>query len=149
MTWTLIPILVMVAMIIALRLAAWWGLHLVFRLFSKSKTVLKQVQVINDISGLGSRIRVSFPETTRLLLARLTPSRYTGLPLTLIVIAALYIAALLGGLVEELLEADKLVRLDREEDENVFMNREFVYGTDGRAEVAFAVPHLIYYANVA
>ena len=44
---------------------------------------------------------------------------------------------------------DKLVRLDREEDENVFMNREFVYGTDGRAEVAFAVPHLIYYANVA
>lgn len=114
MTWTLIPILVMVAMIIALRLAAWWGLHLVFRLFSKSKTVLKQVQVINDISGLGSRIRVSFPETTRLLLARLTPSRYTGLPLTLIVIAALYIAALLGGLVEELLEADKLVRLDED-----------------------------------
>lgn len=44
---------------------------------------------------------------------------------------------------------DKLVRLDREEDENVFMNREFVYGTDGRAEVAFAVPHLIYFADVA
>jgi phage major head subunit gpT-like protein len=43
---------------------------------------------------------------------------------------------------------DKLVRLDREEDENVFMNRQFIYGTDGRAEVAFAVPHLIYYAAV-
>jgi len=112
MTGTLIPILVMVAMIITLRLAVWWGLRLSSLLFSKSVTVLKQVQVRKDISGLVSRIRTSFPETTRLLQARLTPSRYTGLPLTLTVIAALYIAALLGGLVEELLEADELIRLD-------------------------------------
>ncbi len=112
MTWTLISILVMVAMIIAFRLAAWWGLRLISRLFSKAVTVLKQVQVGKEISGLGSRIKASFPNTTRLMQARLTPSRYSGLPLTLIVIAALYIAALLGGLVEELLEADELVRLD-------------------------------------
>lgn len=112
MAGTLIPILVMVAMIIALRLAAWWGLRLASLLFSKSVTVLKLFQVRKDISGLGSRIRTSFPETTRFLLARLTPSRYTGLPLTLIVIAALYIAALFGGLVEELLEADELIHLD-------------------------------------
>ena len=45
--------------------------------------------------------------------------------------------------------ADKLIRMDREEDENVFMNRTFIYGTDGRAEVAFAMPHLIYFADVA
>jgi len=77
-------------------------------------TVLKQIQVRNDISGLGLKIRASLPETTRLLQARLTPSRYTGLPLTLIVIAALYIAALLGGLVGELLEADELIRLDED-----------------------------------
>jgi len=44
---------------------------------------------------------------------------------------------------------NRLIRLDREEDENVFMNRQFIYGTDGRAEVAFAMPHLIYYADVA
>jgi len=114
MTWTLIFVLVMVAMIIALRLAAWWGLRLVSSLFSKSVTVLRRVQDRKDISGLGSRIRASFPETARFLQARLTPSRYTGLPLTLIVIAALYIAALLGGLVEELLEADELVCIDKD-----------------------------------
>lgn len=112
MTWTLIAMLVMVAMIIALRLVAWWGLRLASRLFGKSVTVLRQVRVRKDISGLGSRIESSFPETTRLLQARLTPRRYSGLPLTLTVVAALYIAALLGGLVEELLEADELVRLD-------------------------------------
>lgn len=112
MTWTLISMLVMVAMIVALRLVAWRGLRLITRLFGDSVTVLRQAQAREDISGLGSRIRASFPETPRLLEARLTPSRFTGLPLTLIVIAALYIAALLGGLVEELLEADELVRLD-------------------------------------
>ncbi len=99
-------------MIVVFRLAAWRVLCLVSRLFSKSVTFLKQVQVRKDVSGIGSRIRALFPEATRLLQARLTPSRYTGLPLTLIVISALYIAALLGGLVEELLEADELVRLD-------------------------------------
>ena len=114
MTLTLISILVIIAMIIALRLVAWWGLRLVSRLFSKSVTVLKQVQVRKGISGLGSRIRALFPETTRLLQTRLTPRRYTGLPLTLIVIAGLYIGALLGGLVEDLLEADELVRLDED-----------------------------------
>lgn len=114
MTWTLIFVLMIVAMIIALRLAAWWGMRLVSSLFSKSVTVLRQVQVRKDISGLGSRIRASFPETARFLQARLTPGRYTGLPLTLLAIAALYIAALLGGLVEELLEADELVRIDKD-----------------------------------
>lgn len=44
---------------------------------------------------------------------------------------------------------NRLIRLDREEDENVFMNRQIIYGTDGRAEVAFAMPHLIYYSDVA
>lgn len=114
MTGTLIAILVMVGLVVALRLAAWWALRLTLLAFSKSVTVLKKVQVRRDLSGIGSRIKTSFPGTTRLLLARLTPSRYTGFPLTLIVIAALYIGALLGGLVEELLEADELVRLDKD-----------------------------------
>jgi len=56
MTWTLITILAMAAMIIVLRLTAWWGLRLVIRLFGKWKTALKQVRVIKDISGIGSRI---------------------------------------------------------------------------------------------
>ena len=112
MTWTLIYILVMVMMIIALRLAAWWGVRLVSRFFSKSVTVFEQDRVRKGITELGSRIGSSFPKITKLFKARLSPNRFTGLPLTLIVIAALYIAVLLGGLVEELLEADKLVRLD-------------------------------------
>ncbi len=112
MTWALISMLVMVAIIVALRLAAWWALRVVSHLFGKSVAVLRQVRARENVSGLGDRFRTSFPGTTRVLAARLTPSRFAGLPLTLIVIAALYIAALFGGLVDELLEADELVRLD-------------------------------------
>lgn len=114
MAWPLMSVLAMVVAVIVFRWVAWWGLRLVYRLFGMSVAVLRQAQAREDIAGLGSKIRTSFPETTRLLEARLTPGRFSGLPLTLIVIAALYIGALLGGLVEELLEADELVRLDKD-----------------------------------
>lgn len=38
----------------------------------------------------------------------------------------------------------KLTRLDAENDENVFMRKEFIYGTDCRGEAFLSVPHLIY-----
>ncbi len=112
MTFILITMLVMVAIIVALRMAVWCALRLVAQLFGKSVLAFKHVQTQESISGLGYRIKTSFPKTTGLLAARLTPSRFNGLPLTLIVIAALYLAALFGGLVDELLEADELVRFD-------------------------------------
>lgn len=112
MTSTSIYLMVMIAIIVALRLVAWQGLRLVSRFFGKSVTVFRQVQARKDVSGLESKISASFPVTTRVLAARLTPSRFAGLSLTLFVIAALYLAALFGGLVEELLEADELVRFD-------------------------------------
>ncbi len=112
MTPTLISMLVMVVIIVSLRMVAWWGFVLTSRLVSKSVTILKEVRIPPAISGFGSGIKSAFPGTVRLLQKRLTPSRYSGLPLTLIVIGALYIGALLGGLIEELLEADELVRLD-------------------------------------
>ena len=42
----------------------------------------------------------------------MNPGQFSGLTLTLIVIGAIYIAALFGGFVEELMEADELLRLD-------------------------------------
>lgn len=112
MDWTLALFLILVTVIIVIRQVAWWGLRLVSRLFSKSVTGLNRLRARDDLSELGAWIKTSFPATTEWLHARLTPNRYTGLPLTLMVVAALYVVALLGGLVEELLEADELVRLD-------------------------------------
>lgn len=43
----------------------------------------------------------------------------------------------------------KLTRMDRDNDENVFMRKEFIYGTDARGEAFMTFPHLIYGAIVA
>jgi undecaprenyl-diphosphatase len=53
-----------------------------------------------------------FPRAFRFISARLRTKQFNGLPLTLIVVFALYLVALFGGLVEELHEAQGLVRLD-------------------------------------
>lgn len=112
MTWTVVFLLAMIVVIVVLRLLTWWVLRLMARFFDKAVMVLRQARDQDDISAAGSRIKALFPTTTRLLEARLTPGRFTGLPLTLVVIAALYLVALLGGLVGELFEADELVRFD-------------------------------------
>ena len=43
----------------------------------------------------------------------------------------------------------RITRLDKADDENVFMRGEFIYGCDGRAEAAFLFPHLAYFNNPA
>lgn len=110
--WTLISLLVMIVTFAVLRLVAWWGLLLLLGLGGRTVKVIRHAGGRADVSALSAWIRASFPGTTRLLEARLTPGRFTGLPLTLIVLAGLYVAALLGGLVEELFEADELVYVD-------------------------------------
>ena len=57
-------------------------------------------------------LRTRHPRLHAFLAARLTPLRFTGLPLLLVVLAAGYIALLAGQVLEELLEADDLVQLD-------------------------------------
>ena len=54
-----------------------------------------------------------FPRTHEFLADRFRTTQFTGLPLTLIATAALYLAALFGGLIDELFEAEGLVQADR------------------------------------
>lgn len=56
--------------------------------------------------------RLHLPTLYGILAARLEPRRFDGLPVTLIAVAALYAAALFGGLVEEVREAAGIVTLD-------------------------------------
>lgn len=53
-----------------------------------------------------------FPRLYAALAARLTPRVFTGLPLTLLVTAALYLAALFGGLLEDVLQQERIVHFD-------------------------------------
>lgn len=58
------------------------------------------------------RFAAGFPGLHTFLTGRLNPASFRGLPLTLLCLAAVYAAALLGGLVEDLREADGLVLRD-------------------------------------
>lgn len=53
-----------------------------------------------------------FPRIYAFLDRRLNPRRFSGLPLTLMVAAAVYVIALLGGIIEEVVEAEEIRRLD-------------------------------------
>jgi undecaprenyl-diphosphatase len=76
-------------------------------------TLITEIRKQENGIDLDAKLHSKFPQAAALFHKRLTPNRFTGLPLTLIVTAALYIAALFGGLVEELFEADELVRFDQ------------------------------------
>ena len=62
---------------------------------------------------LRSWLKAGYPGPYAVLAARFAPTSFTGLPLTLTCLAALYAAALLGGLIDDLREAEGLVLLDQ------------------------------------
>jgi membrane-associated phospholipid phosphatase len=98
--------------IIAVYALAWW-------LVSRGHAVL---------SRFGSRLEVSsaeapgrplhdwlagrFPRLYPAVAARFDPRHFRGLPLTLIVVAAGYLAVLFFGLIEEVMESDEIDTLD-------------------------------------
>lgn len=59
------------------------------------------------------RLRQRAPRVHLFILKRLSPRQFSGLPLTLFIFGALYMAALLAGLVEEIVEAQGILQFDR------------------------------------
>ena len=92
------------------HLLAWWA----WRALAFSGPRLGR-----GITGLARRRRLlawaaqRAPATTRIVGARLTVARFSGLPLTLIVALALYLIVLAGGLLEDLFEGEELLQFDQ------------------------------------
>jgi undecaprenyl-diphosphatase len=63
--------------------------------------------------GFLDELRHRYPGFMGFLDARFTPRRFSGLPLTLLVLAAAYIAGLSLELLDEVLEADEIVVMDQ------------------------------------
>lgn len=57
-------------------------------------------------------LRERHPRVYRALSSRLSPRRFAGLPLTLLVVGALYMIFLFAGLAEEVMSQDAIVRFD-------------------------------------
>lgn len=126
-----------------------FALHaLIWRLFTLGKRHLPGLlgghvgSVARRIDGWLGR----WPRLQGFVRARLDTSRTTGLPLTIAVLAAFYVALLLGDVVEDLFEADEMLALDHAV-QNVFHSVQsgwvvkiFVWVTGlGASQTLFAV----------
>lgn len=100
-----------------LLILACWVIALMLRHWSRIAwrtlpPLVRRLRNWRPVSRMRAAARRRAPGAYRFAAGRLAPNRFAGLPLTLIVIAAAYIAALFGGLVEELLEAEEIVAID-------------------------------------
>lgn len=101
----------------ALALVALWIVLRAVRAFTVGLIVPPLARLYaarSRLSGLApfAWFKERFPRSWRFVARRFGTERFTGLPLTLLVAAALYLAFLFGGLTEELLESREVVRID-------------------------------------
>lgn len=95
----------------------WW---LIWTIVYESAYLLNRLRARFPVSRVWARthpLRAYFgyryPRGYRFLAKRVDPNHPLGLPLTLGMIAATYVFSLIGGLVEELLEAEEMVAFDK------------------------------------
>ncbi len=98
--------------LILIRWMAWLSLKSTNHLIAKASAVATTGRLGERFRSVRARLAEKFPRSTAIVEARLSPKKFTGLALTLMVLAAVYIVALLGGLIDELREAEGLVEMD-------------------------------------
>ena len=102
-----------VAAVLLLHYVLWWSVCAIARLCPwLLRYATGRSASVTATSSLTS-LKANFPRQYAVFAARFAPTSFTGLPLTLMCLAAVYTTALLGGLIDDLREADGLVRLDQ------------------------------------
>ncbi len=96
----------------SLHALAWRLLHVLISTVDRLP-LLRETRAWARVRPMQAWVRLRHPRLQAVLAARLRPKPFTGLPLTLLVFGALYIAALLGGLTGEVLEAGAVLRFDQ------------------------------------
>jgi membrane-associated phospholipid phosphatase len=90
-----------------------WSVRLAVGAAVQRLPVVARTRAWARVRPLRAWLRLRHPRTFAALPARLSPGRFAGLPLTLIVVGALYLAGLCGGLTEQVMEAGAVLRLDQ------------------------------------
>jgi undecaprenyl-diphosphatase len=116
MTVSLVEILaalaVFFAALFALRAVLWYGLQWLGRAWLRGPELVRRGATKVHADHVGRWFAGRFPRTAEFLARRIEPEGFTGLPLTLIVCAALYALFLFGGLVEEVIESEEIRSID-------------------------------------
>jgi membrane-associated phospholipid phosphatase len=97
---------------IGLNLAVWWLLTTGGALAVQAGARFGASSAAARSRPLRASLEKRFPKLYRFVAARLDPHRFNGLPLTLICIAAIYLAFLFFGLVEDVMESEEIDAFD-------------------------------------
>lgn len=109
--WLLLAALAaLAALLLVLRLVTGW----VWSGLRHSPRLLRWLGEHSMSRAVWSWLSHRWPRTTGWLAARLETTRFPGLPLTLLILLALYLASLGFGLLDDLAEGDDLIALDRQ-----------------------------------
>jgi hypothetical protein len=103
------------ALVLTLLLArtiAWRTLRLLLRTVDRLPEVA-QSRAWARLTPLRTWLRMRHPRAFAIVNACLNPAQFRGLPLTLLIIAGTYVAALFGGLADEVIEAGSVMRFDQ------------------------------------
>lgn len=100
------------AAVLLLRQVAWLGWRMVWRAARGLPPRLAESRAWRRSVPLRRRLKARVPRLYRFAAGRLATASFTGLPLSLTLAAALYLALLFGGMIEEVIEAKEVMRLD-------------------------------------
>ena len=105
-------ILGVVAALLLLQAVFWRGVCAIARLGPLLQRYATRSPAWARVTSLRGSLKTIYPRAYEVFAARFVPASFTGLPLTLMGLGALYAAALLGGLIDDLREIEGLVGLD-------------------------------------
>lgn len=103
---------IVVLVVTALHRLARFGWGLLERLARDASPRLREWSALAYAHPLRAAFAERWPRAYAIAGRRLSPHRFNGLPLTLLAAAALYVLGLFGGLIEDLLQREGLVRVD-------------------------------------
>jgi membrane-associated phospholipid phosphatase len=99
--------------LLALRWLAWKAVEATLAIATRLAAPFAASRALVSGHPITGWVASRFPRSYRFTASRLRADAFTGLPLTLLVAAAVYLAALFGGLIEELRDAEGLAQVDR------------------------------------
>lgn len=101
-----------IVLVLLLWQLAWLGWRCASRLARGLPPRLAGARVWHRIVPLRRRLESRFPRLYRFVAARFATAAFTGLPLTLTLAAAFYVVMLFGGIIDDLVESEGIVRFD-------------------------------------
>ncbi len=107
-----VALLVALVLLLLLWRLTWLGFRWLLRVAAGAPKRVVGSRSWARVHPIRTAMRERFPRGYAFLCRRLAPDRFEGLPLTLVLVAAAYLIALLAGIVEDILDTEEVIAAD-------------------------------------